>query len=115
MQCSSKFYNCPQIQQIGGMQQILTELMKNTKNQIPRECTQQSKAPNESVSDRRTKPPDNGNFSNFWERPGDRFEACGRRRVSRAKVLLIMSRMIYLITSGHIIKFNTLAATTTKN
>ncbi len=54
-------------------------------------------------------PPDNGNFSNFWERPGDRFEACGRRRVSRAKVLLIMSRMMYLITSGHIIKFNTLA------
>ncbi len=88
---------------------------KHQKSKFPRECTQQSKAPNESVSDRRTKPPDNGNFSNFWERPGDRFEACGRRRVSRAKVLLIMSRMMYLITSGHIIKFNTLAATTTKN
>jgi hypothetical protein len=83
----SKFWrpnNCPQKQQIGAcMQQILTELMKNTKNQIPRECTQQSKAPNESVSDRRTNPPpDNGNFSNFWERPGDRFEACGRSTTS---------------------------------
>lgn len=97
------------------MQQILTELMRNTKNQIPRECTQQSKAPNESVSDRRTNSPRQREFSIFWERPGDRFESCGRRRVPSDKVLLIMSRMIYLITSGHIIKFNTLAATTTIN
>ncbi len=69
-----------------------------------------SKAPNESVSDRRTNPRQR-EFSIFWERPGDRFEACGRRRVLQVP-LLIMSRMIYLITSGHIIKINTLATTT---